>query len=1261
MNFYERVASAFSWMRGASKAKGSTDVLTTTKMKETGAPEADVQQPSAFTPMRLNEGHRDLGETTKKSPGATAPESSISEGNLPRDGDDDAFFTFLLGSIDGGHEEFLGEISRSDISLSGHSKRQAPLPIPADAADRSVEDDKDSEVKSLTNTPLKVSGWEDVALSGLGRGSSPSWTIYKSDSSSAARSLRDYELLAYIGKGTFAEVTLARHRETHTFYAVKKISKKKVWDEDCVQCTFTERHLLASFKHPFLVNLHQAFQSQSCLYLVLDFAQGGDLYVFLETKPWIREMRRKLHRGAGFNQRKGSGLADSKVIVSESPLRQPPSPGRFSSMRFAPDDSRTPIRIIVFCAIEIALVLQYLHTQGFVYRDLKPENVLMTSDGNVVLADFGVAKYRGVPGAGGTIDSGTRTDFHAGTSLYMSPEVLLGEAHDSRIDWWSFGCMLFEMANGRRPFDANNRYDIMKSIVETDVQLQPGDFMITELELAARVAQLTCQYEEEYGTHRPFRGSLVERGDGRQHATAPWPGGDSAGQPLRPSGPALWTFPLPDLVEHSEVTEKTLSVYDTATCFEETWSAPSGERANASSTEHHPLPVGSVSLESSDAFTEHATEELTEACTLLKDLILALLQRSPEKRLCGERVLEHPFFLCPYATSQLYCTRKTSIVSCGQRNSGGSTLSCNATSCLPHVSDATDTTLDQAFPLMGLPLASFRSLRRASVASRSCRSDTKGTSDPEVVRPPGAPFAQDFLHRFPIQRPAEWRELFLSGGIKPPYVPRLRAADDLRYFPHAVTATGKRVADQQRGLRKRHSRYNDLRTNSARSRLVEQSASVSFSTEGARAFPLDIVPGGVEEEEEFKGMKESSHTPLVCPRERLVLSAISECNTTPEPDFGEEEETNEPNCEPKLGRRIDFFGSVSAPQTPNAVTSTSAEGFPSEPYKRKDMGHSSGPSAEDVRTPEQMAMEWVEDRIRNGFSTSTVALGSPLGTTVNVGSHVDGGEDNQRPVCTPTKCETKLAEEVQQVGEEGQRRSVRGVCLSPKFNASVASSSSRTTYSTSATECGKATEMVYHPAAELPDTLTGVAYDVDDYVPSRSKKRGAVLLNRTGIPPHNSLGRCVAEEICQRTSSPTVGHHSRRPPPVGHQPVATRRVLSQSHQAGGELASTDIRSPILAGYLNRESRQYDDFNSNRSSVASHNFITQGSEFCLPFCATLGSGQNSDSNAENSVSHKMESTEFTGANTALPHFMDFTFNSHSGGARLLGSLEGVGNT
>lgn len=97
-----------------------------------------------------------------------------------------------------------------------------------------------------------------------------------------------------------------------------------------------------------------------------------------------------------------------------------------------------------FYAANILLALEFLHKKGVIYRDLKPENVLISADGYAKITDFGLSKD--------DMSEGKQTKSICGTTEYLSPEMLLGKGYDNSCDWWGFGCLLYEMLVGLPPF-----------------------------------------------------------------------------------------------------------------------------------------------------------------------------------------------------------------------------------------------------------------------------------------------------------------------------------------------------------------------------------------------------------------------------------------------------------------------------------------------------------------------------------------------------------------------------------------------------------------------------------------------------------------------------------------------------------------------------------------------------------------------------------------------------------------------------------------
>ena len=191
---------------------------------------------------------------------------------------------------------------------------------------------------------------------------------------------------------------LVKFKETGEVFAMKSLHKSAIIQKRQIEHTMAERAILEQIQHPFLVELKYAFQTESKLYLVLEFVNGGELF---------------------FHLRKN---------------------GRFK------EDT---VRLYV---AQLALVLDYLNDHEIVYRDLKPENILLDKQGYIKVTDFGLSKSLPKNGQG---DSERATTF-AGTPEYMAPEILKGEGYTFPVDWWSLGTLMYEMLYGLPPFYNQN-------------------------------------------------------------------------------------------------------------------------------------------------------------------------------------------------------------------------------------------------------------------------------------------------------------------------------------------------------------------------------------------------------------------------------------------------------------------------------------------------------------------------------------------------------------------------------------------------------------------------------------------------------------------------------------------------------------------------------------------------------------------------------------------------------------------------------------
>nr|UPI11557.1 putative protein kinase C delta type isoform X4-like protein [Mythimna separata] len=220
--------------------------------------------------------------------------------------------------------------------------------------------------------------------------------------------VEDFQFIKVLGKGSFGKVLLAELRDTEYYYAVKCLKKDVVLEDDDVECTLIERKVLAlGTNHPYLCHLFATFQTDSHLFFVMEYLNGGDLMFHIQQS------------------------------------------GRFPEARAR------------FYAAEIVSGLKFLHKRGIVYRDLKLDNILLDFEGHVRIADFGMCKLQ--------IYLDKTADTFCGTPDYMAPEIIKGLKYNQTVDWWSFGVLLYEMLAGQPPFEADNEDDLFESILHDDV------------------------------------------------------------------------------------------------------------------------------------------------------------------------------------------------------------------------------------------------------------------------------------------------------------------------------------------------------------------------------------------------------------------------------------------------------------------------------------------------------------------------------------------------------------------------------------------------------------------------------------------------------------------------------------------------------------------------------------------------------------------------------------------------------------------------
>lgn len=224
--------------------------------------------------------------------------------------------------------------------------------------------------------------------------------------------LEAFKIIKVIGKGSFGKVFLVRDKASGVLYAMKVLKKDYIIRKNQVEHTKTERSVLGYIHHPNIVGLNMAFQTSDKLFFILDYCSGGELFYHLGQVGRFMEERAK------------------------------------------------------FYAAQIVCALEYVHKLGVIYRDLKPENVLLDQYGNVKLTDFGLSKE-------GVSDHSTGANSFCGTPEYIAPEVLLRQGHGRAVDWWSLGALLYEMITGLPPFYSRNRETMFEKIMKADLSFPP--------------------------------------------------------------------------------------------------------------------------------------------------------------------------------------------------------------------------------------------------------------------------------------------------------------------------------------------------------------------------------------------------------------------------------------------------------------------------------------------------------------------------------------------------------------------------------------------------------------------------------------------------------------------------------------------------------------------------------------------------------------------------------------------------------------------
>ena len=214
----------------------------------------------------------------------------------------------------------------------------------------------------------------------------------------------NFKFLYVIGKGGFGRVWKIQSKKTKNVYALKEMSKLKIIDKKSEKSINSEREFLSKLHHPFIVNMHYAFQDKENLYLVMDMLSGGDL------RYHISRYR-----------------------------------------KFSEEQTRFFISNMIYA-------LKYIHDNNVIHRDIKPENLVLDENGYVRITDFGIAKEN-------LADNSSET---SGTPGYMAPEVMKAKNHSFPVDFFAIGVIGYEFMLGKRPYYGKNRQEIKEQMLSKE-------------------------------------------------------------------------------------------------------------------------------------------------------------------------------------------------------------------------------------------------------------------------------------------------------------------------------------------------------------------------------------------------------------------------------------------------------------------------------------------------------------------------------------------------------------------------------------------------------------------------------------------------------------------------------------------------------------------------------------------------------------------------------------------------------------------------
>ena len=240
-------------------------------------------------------------------------------------------------------------------------------------------------------------------------------SFYSSDESDSNKNEKigpsNFVCLALLGQGSFGEVYLVKKKDSNDFYAMKVLDKCRIAKQNIFKYVLTERNVLSVMNNPFIVKLNYAFQTSEKLFLLLDYCPGGDLSKQLQIQTRFSEEKAK------------------------------------------------------FYICEIILALGELHKHNIIFRDLKPDNVVIDKEGHALLTDFGLSR--------GGVEGKDMAKSFCGSIAYLAPEMLSRTGHGKAVDWYLLGVLFYELLVGVPPYFTANQEQIFRNIQNAQLYIPP--------------------------------------------------------------------------------------------------------------------------------------------------------------------------------------------------------------------------------------------------------------------------------------------------------------------------------------------------------------------------------------------------------------------------------------------------------------------------------------------------------------------------------------------------------------------------------------------------------------------------------------------------------------------------------------------------------------------------------------------------------------------------------------------------------------------